>query len=260
MEDLDRMTSSREQAQRQLDDLAALGLDWDGEVVFQSDRFERYEAAIARLGAAGLTYRCYCSRREIRDAASAPQGSDQLEGAYPGTCRELTAADQAVRERTGRRPALRLRSTGEAVTVEDRLHGSYRSLVDDVVLRRNDGVPAYNLAVVVDDAAAGVEEVVRADDLLPSSPRQAYLARLLGLPEVTYAHVPLVLGDDGQRLAKRHGAVTLADLAAGGVGPNQVLSRLAASLALAEPGEPLAASQLVGRFDPTDVPRTPWRM
>ena len=260
MEDLDRVTSSRELARRQLDDLQALGLDWDGEVVYQSDRFDRYEAAIAHLTAEGLTYPCYCTRREIAEAASAPNGTEQPGGAYPGTCRDLTAEQRRQREASGRPPALRLRTSGEVVTVQDRLRGRFTSRVDDLVLRRNDGVPAYNLAVVVDDADAGIEEVVRADDLLPSSPRQTHLARLLGLPAPSYAHVPLVLGPDGHRLAKRHGAVTLAELADGGTTPDEVLSMLAASLDLAEPGEPVTTGELVARFVPERIPRAPWRM
>jgi glutamyl-tRNA synthetase len=141
------------------------------------------------------------------------------------------------------------------VVVEDRLAGAHAGVVDDVVVRRNDGVPAYNLAVVVDDAAQGVTQVVRGDDLLPSTPRQVLLQRLLGLATPTYLHVPLVLGADGDRLAKRHGAVTLADLAAIGASPAQVLTALAASLGLCEPGEPVRAVQLVERFAVDRLPR-----
>jgi len=260
MEDLDRVTSSTEHAQGQLDDLASLGLDWDGEVVFQSDRFDRYEAAIARLTAAGRTYPCYCTRKEIAEAASAPNGTELLGDAYPGTCRGLTEGERAVREASGRPPALRLRADDEVVTVQDRLRGRFTSHVDDFVLRRNDGVPAYNLAVVVDDADAGVEEVVRADDLLPSSPRQTQLAHLLELPAPTYAHVPLVLGSDGHRLAKRHGAVTMAQLAGAGTGPDEVRSMLAASAGQAELSEPVTAAELIDRFAPERIPRSPWRM
>jgi len=259
MEDLDRVASSREQAARQLQDLASLGLDWDGPVLYQSERFPLYEAAIDRLTAAGLTYPCFCTRREIRDAVSAPQGTMSPDGAYPGTCRDLSAEQRADRERAGRPAALRLRSAHEVVAVGDRLHGVYRSRVDDVVLRRNDGVPAYNLAVVVDDASTGVEEVVRADDLLPVSPSQAYVGDLLGFDRVTYAHVPLVLGPDGDRLAKRHGSVTLTDLAADGITPADVLSRLAGSLGFARPGEAISTSSLVDRFDPDVLPMTAWR-
>ena len=127
-----------------------------------------------------------------------------------------------------------------------------------MVLRRNDGVPAYNLAVVVDDAAQGVDQVVRGDDLLSSAPRQAYLGSLLGLPAVRYAHVPLALNTTGQRLAKRDGAVTLADLAANGRRPAEVLSTIAASLRLAEPGETVTPARLLARFDPRSLPREPW--
>src|SRR5690606_8908295 len=130
---------------------------------------------------------------EIREATRAPH---EAPDAYPGTCRDLTGAQRRAREAEGRPPALRLRSDGAAVAVADALHGTIRGEVDDVVLRRNDGLPAYNLVVVVDDAAQGVEEVVRADDLLASTPRQAHLARVLDLPVPAHLHVPLVLGPD----------------------------------------------------------------
>jgi glutamyl-tRNA synthetase len=255
VEDLDPSDARPEHERGQLTDLAALGLDWDPPVVRQSERREAHEAAIERLVGDGRTYACYCTRREIREAAAAPHGPA---GAYPGTCRDLTAAERREREATGRPPALRLRAGAEVVTVEDGLVGPVSLAVDDLVLRRNDGIPAYNLAVVVDDAFQGIEEVVRADDLLDSTPRQVLLARMLDLPAPVYAHVPLVLGPDGQRLAKRHGAVTLADLAATGVGAAEVRSRLAGSLGLAEPGEPVAAVDLVERFDPARLSRAPW--
>ena len=214
MEDLDLVQSRPEHIAAQLRDLAAIGVDWDREVVRQSERFPLYEAAIERLAAADLVYECFCSRRDIRRdieaAASAPHGPP---GSYPGTCRNLTDAERDRRRRSGRPPALRLRTNGETVEFDDRLVGPSAGGVDDVVLRRNDGVPAYNLAVVVDDALQGVTEVVRGDDLLPSTPRQMLLQRLLGLDTPTYLHVPLVLGDDGERLAKSHGATTLRELA-----------------------------------------------
>jgi glutamyl-tRNA synthetase len=144
------------------------------------------------------------------------------------------------------------------VTVDDVLLGEFSAVVDDVVLRRNDGVPAYNLAVVVDDAAQGVDQVVRGDDLASSTPRQAHLADLLGLPRPTWAHVPLVLGPSGQRLAKRDGAVTLPELAALGVSALDVLRILAVSLRLALPGEPVRAADLVDRFEPVLLPTVPW--
>ena len=257
VEDLDPRTSSAAHEARQLVDLGALGLDWDGAVTRQSAFRARHEAVLADLTERGLTYPCYCSRREVREAAHAPHG---MPGAYPGTCRHLTAADRARREAEGRPAALRLRASGEPVTATDRLHGPVTRAADDIVLRRNDGVPAYHLVVVVDDHDQGVEEVVRGDDLLDATPSQANLADLLGHPRPAWAHVPLVLGPDGARLAKRHGAVTLADLAAEGLAPDGVRSLLAASLGLAEPGEPVSVRQLLDRFDPTALPTEPWVM
>jgi glutamyl-tRNA synthetase len=260
MEDLDRVTSSVAHEQRQLADLSALGIDHDGEVVRQSERFDRYDAAIAGLTAGGRTYPCYCTRREIRAeieaAPSAPHGG-RPDGAYPGTCRRLDATQRARREAEGRRPALRLLAHDADVGFVDLLAGLVRATVDDVVLRRNDGVPAYNLAVVVDDAAQGVTQVVRGDDLLASTPRQVLLQRLLDLPTPAYLHVPLVLGADGQRLAKRHGSVTLAELAAAGVTPSDVRSRLAVSLGLATTHERPSARELVARFAVDAIPRAP---
>jgi glutamyl-tRNA synthetase len=255
VEDLDPADARPEHEAHQLADLAVIGIDWDPPIIRQSERRGAHDEAIARLVALGRTYACYCTRREIRESAAAPHGPA---GAYPGTCRELTDAQRRRREAEGRPPALRLRAGGEVVTVEDRLAGRVELAVDDLVLRRNDGIPAYNLAVVVDDAFQGVEEVVRGDDLLDSTPRQVLLARLLGLPVPSYAHVPLVVGSDGARLAKRHGAVTLADLAAAGVAVDEVRTSLAASLGLAEPGAPVSAHELIERFDADRLPREPW--
>jgi len=268
VEDLDRAAAREHHVRAHLADLKALGLDWDGEVVRQSDRFDRYEAALDRLAADGLLYPCYCSRREVLAAVSAPHGP-QPGGAYPGTCRDLTPRDRAAREAGGRRPAWRVRAGGERVQVVDRLHGGFDAVVDDFVVRRGDGAPAYQLAVVVDDADQRVGEVVRGDDLLDSTPRQAWLGRRLELPIPAYAHVPLVLGADGERLAKRHGAVTLSDLAAAGASPVSVLTSMAISLGLAVAGEADAAATaglsadalvaiLVERFDPAGLPRRPW--
>lgn len=243
-------------AEEQVADLAALGLDWDGAIVRQSARGALYEAAIDALDARGLLYPCYCTRAEIREAASAPHGP-LPEGAYPGTCRDLSSAQRAERERAGRPPALRLRAGATVVSFADRLLGERRDTVDDLVVRRNDRAPAYNLAVVVDDADQGVGEVVRGADLLDTTARQVYLARMLDLPAPTYAHVPLVLGPDGTRLAKRHGAVTLADRATAGETPIAVRSRLAASVGLARAGEHPALADLLERFDPRAIPSEP---
>ncbi|GAB3271967.1 tRNA glutamyl-Q(34) synthetase GluQRS [Sinomonas notoginsengisoli] len=247
IEDLDRARAGAEEVQ--LRDLAAVGLDWDGEVVRQTERGALYEDAIARLSAAGLTYECYCTRREIQEAPSAPHAP---QGAYPGRCRDLTEAERA-RRRAERPAALRLRASVTEWTVTDVLHGQYSGVVDDFVLRRNDGVVAYNLAVVVDDAAQGVDQVVRGDDLLSSAPRQAYLASLLGGSVPEYAHVPLVLNPAGKRLAKRDGAVTLAALTSAGVGAERVTALLLESLGL--PPTPQGALRA---FQPGALPREPW--
>jgi glutamyl-tRNA synthetase len=252
MEDLDAGRVRPGSAEEQLADLAALGLDWDGEVAFQSARLERYGAAIAQLRAAGRLYECFCTRAEIRSAASAPHGP-LPEGHYPGTCLRLSASERAERRASGRPPALRVRANGERVGFEDRVLGRVEDVVDDFVVRRNDGAPAYNLAVVVDDAAQGVGLVVRGDDLADTTPRQLLLARLLGLPEPEHAHVPLVVGPDGARLAKRHGGVTLRE-----VEPPAALAWMAASLGLPAGASPRA---LLAAFDPAAFPREPavWR-
>ncbi len=256
VEDLDRGRSRPEHERGQLADLAALGLDHDGEVVRQSERGTLYEEAIARLDATGRVYACFCTRAEIREAASAPHGP-LPEGAYPGTCRRLTERERAERRRAGRPPALRLEAGARTVAFVDRLLGPQVGVVDDLVVRRNDGAPAYNLAVVVDDAAQGVGEVVRGADLVDTTPRQLLLAELLGLPAPAHAHVPLVLGPDGARLAKRHGAVTLADRVARGETPAEVRAELARTLGLAAPGELPGMPQLVDRFDPSALPTEP---
>lgn len=248
IEDLDRARSGAEAVQ--LRDLAAVGITWDGPVVRQTSRLALYDDAIGRLTADGLTYECFCTRREIQEAPSAPHAP---QGAYPGTCRHLSPAEREIR-RASRPAAIRLKSGLSEWTVEDQLHGRYTGVVDDFVLRRNDGVTAYNLAVVVDDAAQRIDQVVRGEDLLPSSPRQAYLATLLGLPVPEYAHVPLVVNHDGARLAKRDGAVTLGDLAAVGISADYVRDLLLASLGL--PAGPLES--VVPAFRPGQLPRRPW--
>lgn len=245
IEDLDRVQPGA--AERQLADLAGLGLTWDGEPMLQSSRRDRYDAAIELLIAAGRTFECFCTRREIQEAPSAPHLPP---GAYPGTCRELSDADRAAR-RAERSPAIRLRSEVSEWTVSDLLHGTVTAAEDDLVLRRNDGIAAYNLAVVVDDAVQGIDQVVRGDDLLTSAPRQAYLATLLGVEPPCYAHVPLALNADGKRLAKRDGAVTYGELTKRGV---DVLGLIAASLAL----DGRTPEELLQQFDPAKLLRDPW--
>jgi glutamyl-tRNA synthetase len=252
MEDLDTGRIRERFYDEQLRDLAALGLDWDGPVVRQSERIALYEDALASLRAQGLVYACWCTRAEIREAASAPHG-DLPEGAYPGTCLRLTAGQRAEREASGRPPALRVRAGAARVAFDDRLVGRFEGVVDDFVVRRNDGAFAYNLAVVVDDAAQGVREVVRGADLLASTPRQLWLGARLGVSAPRHAHAPLMLGPDGARLAKRHGAVTLADRAALGQNADDVRDELAATLHLCARGEHLTPAELVERFSVADL-------
>jgi glutamyl-tRNA synthetase len=244
MEDLDRITASRQHEIAQLDDLGLLGLDWDGDVVRQSDRFELHREALNRLAHAGLTYECFCTRREIREAASAPNGP-LLEGGYPGTCRSLTAAQRSVLLHDGRRPAIRLRAGAAVRSFDDAVCGTVRGVVDDVVLQRSDGVPAYNLAVVVDDDEQGVEQVVRADDLLSVTPSQILIGELIGARPMSYAHLPLVVNDEGQRLAKRDRGSTLEDQASLGRDAVTVRSMLAASLGLCPPGTRATMAELI---------------
>lgn len=280
VEDLDRVRPGA--AERQIADLAALGLDWDASpgasaariegsestegkeagVLYQSTRLAAYEQAVQQLREAGLVYECYCTRREIQEASSAPHGAP---GAYPGTCRELTEAQRQER-RTQRPPALRLRAECTSYTVQDDFYGAYTGLVDDFVLVRNDGTYAYNLTSVVDDAFVGVEQIVRGDDLLPSAPRQSYLAQLLGLAQPRYAHVPLALNEEGKRLAKRDGAVTLPQLREAGVEIPTILGWIAASIPVynadgsahsADVPVPNAAA-ILERFDPARMASEPW--
>ncbi|MCK0176328.1 MULTISPECIES: tRNA glutamyl-Q(34) synthetase GluQRS [Mycobacteriaceae] len=246
VEDLDDRTAT-DIGRRQLEDLAAIGLTWDEPPQWQTGHRARYDRAIAELTGRGLLYECYCSRKDIAQAPRAPHAP---QGAYPGTCRDLTPDQRALRRaETGRPPALRLRTDVLTHTVHDLVHGEYTGIVDDFVIRRGDGVPAYNLAVVVDDAASGVNQVVRGDDLLSSSPRQAHLAHLLGHPEPTYAHVALVLNEDGARLAKRDGAVTLAE-----IGVPTALRQIADSLGYAAAD----LESMLAEFDPAALPREPW--
>ncbi|MGA9275495.1 tRNA glutamyl-Q(34) synthetase GluQRS [Ilumatobacter sp.] len=246
MEDLDRVQAAPEHEAAQLRDLAAIGLDWDSAVVRQSERFDLYRDALAELRSRGLVYECFCSRREVRaEIENSPNAPHLPPGSYPGTCRHLTSARRQRFLDDGRKPALRLRADESMGTTDppesgatdligftDLVAGRTEGGVDDVVLQRNDGVPAYNLAVVVDDSLQGITQVVRGDDLLTSTPRQIHLQRLLGLPTPTYAHVPLVMGDDGERLSKRHGSVSLEELRSAGATVEAVVGELLASSAV----------------------------
>lgn len=242
-EDLDQFTATRDHAVGQLRDLASLGMEPGATPVLQSERLALYHDAIASLVERGLTYECFCSRKDIRDAVAAPHGQFAL---YPGTCRSLSEAERDAR-RQERPGALRLRANGGVETFTDYLHGTVSGEIDDVVLRRNDGMPSYNVAVVVDDALQNVSEVVRGDDLLGITPSQVYLQKLLGYETPIYGHVPLVVGDDGERLAKRHGAVTLRHLTDLGVSAAEVRDKLWESL-----------GQQTETWNWNAVPRTPW--
>ncbi|MCX7961803.1 MAG: tRNA glutamyl-Q(34) synthetase GluQRS [Burkholderiales bacterium] len=199
IEDLDRARERPGAADTILRQLEALGLVWDGAVVRQSERLERYRAALAQLQACGAAYWCGCTRREIGDSALAPEGAS----VYPGTCRAGLAA--------GRKPrAVRVRTAAEPIAFVDRVQGAFAESVEravgDFVVYRADGVFAYQLAVVVDDAAQGVTDVVRGADLLDSTARQIHLQRLLELPRPRYLHVPVAVDAAGRKLAKRTGA------------------------------------------------------
>ncbi|MEM7271760.1 MAG: tRNA glutamyl-Q(34) synthetase GluQRS [Actinomycetota bacterium] len=261
-EDLDAGAVRAEHYGTQTDDLAAIGLDWDPPVIRQSERTERYDEILDRLIADDAVYPCFCSRREIREAVAAPNDRTGHAGhTYPGTCRQLSTRERSDRART-RNPALRLRADGLTRSFVDLVAGRTEVTLDDFVIRRNDGTPAYHLVVVVDDGAQGVDQVIRADDLLPSTGRHLLLYELLGLPAPDHAHVPLVLAPTGDRLAKRHGSVTLADRAALGESPAEVTRYLASTLGLCEPdetvdGRPIAPIDLLDRFRFDRLPTEP---
>ena len=256
VEDLDAPRARPGAVERCLEDLAWLGLDWDegpdrggpfGPYV-QSTRRAGYDDAFERLRAAGGVYPCFCSRKDAAAAASAPQEPGD-EAPYSGRCRDLPAADAEARIAEGRRHAWRFRIEGDAPGFDDRVLGPVppRAL-GDFVVRRSDGIPAYQLAVVVDDAAMEMGEVVRGNDLLASTPRQLMLYRALGLPPPVFAHVPLWLGPDGARLSKRHEGITLRELREGGLGPAALVGRLAHRLGLRETAEPCHPPDLVPGF------------
>jgi glutamyl-tRNA synthetase len=251
-----------------LAELRWLGLSWDeGPDVGgpfapyrQSARLPVYAAALGRLREAGLAYPCFCSRAEIAAVAQAPHGPADEGPRYPGTCRGLSAAE-AARRAGSRQPAWRFRVPEGEVPFADGVHGPQRRDVSaetgDFVIARADGVPAYQLAVVVDDAAMGIAEVVRGDDLLSSTARQLLLYRALGAAAPRFAHVPLVTGEDGARLAKRHGALSLGELRERGADPRAVVGLLAALSGLAPAGSWLTPAELVAGFSLERIPRGP---
>ena len=252
IDDLDPRVSTPEHEASQRRDLAALGITFDGLELRQATRTEVYLAAISQLEEADLLYPCFCSRREIREAATAPH-VHLPDGAYPGTCRDLSSAER--QRRAAERPAaMRVRANNVTISFTDRHFGEQHEIVDDFVIQRNDGVPSYNLATILDDAEQAVTEVVRGSDLLAGTARHVWLRRVFKLDQVEHGHVPLVMNTEGDRLAKRDGAVTLADLAGLGVSAAAVRGLLAESLGLAEPGEQPSMDELLARYDPGALP------
>ena len=246
IEDLDPDRSKQEYADAIRRDLKWLGLDWDEESQPQSRRTEHYRAAFDMLDAKGLVYPCYCTRAQLH-AASAPHASDG-QTVYPGTCRLLRPEDRPA----GRRPAWRLRVPDETVTFCDGRMGEYSENLlhdcGDFIIRRSDGVYAYQLAVVVDDAGMGVSQVVRGSDLLSSTPRQLYLYRLLGKAAPAFYHVPLLTAPDGRRLSKRDGDLDLSALRQRYT-PEQLIGLLACAAGLQPGPEPVSARALAAQFD-----------
>ena len=266
MEDLDER-SRPEFVTTQLRDLESIGITWDEPVIFQSERLGLYRDVFTELQRQGLLYECYCTRKELAEVASAPH---RPPGSYPGTCRDLTEAErEAGRAKLAgmsRGPALRLRTDVHTLAVRDEIAGLYEGAVDDLVIRRGDGVYSYNFVSVVDDADHGVTQIVRGDDLLPSTPRQVYLQRRLGTETPAYLHVPLVLNREGIRLAKRDGAVTLRALAGYGWEPGDVVELIGQSLAIdgARTAQDIAEALDIDRLrhgpwlvDPTELEQGP---
>jgi glutamyl-tRNA synthetase len=257
VEDIDLPRVRAGMAERQLDELAWLGLDWDGPPIFQSRRTDLYEDALRRL--CGHVYECFCSRAEIA-AASAPQGDEGPR--YPGTCANLTRRQREQRRRT-RAPSVRLRVPPGLLAFHDEILGEQtfdtEQLVGDFVLRRGDGIFAYQLAVVVDDGALGITQVLRGADLLPSTARQIVLHRMLGHRAPRWAHAPLLLGESGERLSKRDRSLSLSALRDRGADPRRIVADLAHLSGMTAPDR-CEPRQLLGAFSLSKVPRTPVRI
>lgn len=255
-EDLDPDRSRSTYALQAQRDLEALGLFWDREESCQSQRFDFYKSQLRRLEDRGLVYPCFCSRAQLH-AASAPHASDG-EPLYAGTCRSLTPAQIAEKSRT-RSPALRLRVPEETIAFEDLHYGPQSQYLPvdcgDFILRRSDGVYAYQLAVVADDGDMGVTQVVRGRDLLSSTPRQILLYRLLGYPEPEFGHTPLLVSSDGRRLSKRDGDTSLAGILGRGYSPRDVVGALACLAGLLPEPAPAAPEELLPLFAWEKLPR-----
>jgi glutamyl-tRNA synthetase len=266
MEDIDKPRSRAELAEETLHDLRWLGMDWDeGPDIAgprapynQSEREGLYEAAISRLQQGGWLYPCYCSRADIAAAAAAPHGLASEGPIYPGTCRNLTLSE---REEKGRlkQPSLRFAMPlKHSVQYHDAAAGEQirePGAGGDFVVKRADGIFAYQLAVVVDDAAMGITDVLRGQDLLDSAHRQLLLFEALGLEAPQYSHVPLMHGPDGQRLAKRHGSLAVSAMRQAGASPEQVVGWLAYLCGQHDRPEPVEAADLAPGFDIARVPK-----
>lgn len=264
MEDIDSPRVKPWAVQQAMDDLRWLGLDWDfGPDVggphapyTQTERQGLYRAALDRLKGAELIYPCTCSRSDVEAAASAPHAG-QEGPVYPGTCSHRTAAE--AKALAGRPFSWRFRLQGSD-SFTDILHGPQSQALPslgDFVIAKSDDTPAYQLAVVVDDHAMGVTEVVRGDDLLPSTFRQRAIARALNFDSPVYVHVPLVIGPDGRRLAKRHGDTRISVLREQGIPPERLIGNLAHSAGLIDRPEPTAARDLIPHFNWNKLPRHP---
>ncbi|MFA6134392.1 MAG: tRNA glutamyl-Q(34) synthetase GluQRS [Phycisphaerae bacterium] len=259
VEDLDGPRVKEGADRQMLDELRWLGLDWEPPVVYQSARAEAYHQALRRLIDRGEAYPCTCSRKDIEHAAGAPHAEDGA-GSYPGTCRgRFASVDQA--RQSGRPVAWRVKVNGDPIELVDQLHGPVKfnlaALGGDFVIFKNVDQAAYQLAVVVDDAEAGVDCIVRGDDLLDSAARQIHLRRLLGIdgPAVRYWHLPLVVGSDGKRLAKRHGDTRLAHYRDAGASSQRVLGLLGYWSGLLETRRDATMDELERIFDLDRLPR-----
>jgi glutamyl-tRNA synthetase len=258
VEDIDGPRVKPESTARVLEDIFWLGLDFDGEPVLQSTRLGVYAESVTRLVDAGLAYPCVCSRKEVEGAASAPHESWQDAVVYPGTCRDRFATCEEAESATGKTAAVRFRVDVDRVPFEDGFRGAQDGLIrGDFVIQKRDGGPAYQLAVVVDDAAMGISEVLRGDDLLVSTPRQLLLYEALGWSPPRFVHVPLVVGEDGRRLAKRHGDTSLRRFREAGVSAEAVVGFLAWSGGLRGESAPCAPRDLMAGFDLGSLCREP---
>jgi glutamyl-tRNA synthetase len=260
IEDIDSPRVKAGAADLLVEDLRWLGLDWDGPIIVQSQRLPIYQQALQRLQAQELVYPCTCSRSDIALAASAPHA--EHEGpVYPGTCARRQVADAKLLQQQGRAFAWRFR-VRYTPSFTDRLAGEVhldlRQMGGDFVVWKNNDTPAYQLAVVVDDAVGGITEVVRGDDLIPSTPRQLLLYEALGWPPPAFVHVPLVVGIDGRRLAKRHGDTRLLHLRQAGVRAEALVGLLAWSCGWLDRIEPIRAHELLPLFRWEAIPRQPF--